>query len=128
MTFFNTQYYNHQYFSPGYFGVLIEEEVEVVTGGTTGLQPKKKEISEEEKLGMEAIYSPVKFKKGEELPVDIIEKPEIVEVPEFTRPEESFEERLEFLTSKVDLEDDLRATLEKEQDIGLILAIIEAIE
>ena len=126
---FGTSYFGRSYFGTSHFGPDLGKR-----GGTTG----ETEYTEEDAKGMKAVYG-VPFKEKEITKEEAFEKQveEIIDSDEFKEIEsipygylekKDFKENLELLESKAKIPNELRVSLEQEQDIGLILAIIEAIE
>ena len=119
-SYFGTSYYGSTYFGPG---LEVEENT---AGKYKGKLPKKKD-SQDLIDGLKAFYG-----EPEAIPetlLDVPDLPEIEAVPiELETVDDYLTEKLDFLESQVEMAPETRHELERTQDIGLILAIIEAVD
>ena len=129
---FPHSYFPSTYFAPTYFGpaVIVKEG-----GGGKTKKKTKKELKQELIAGYEAFYGEPEINEVKSTIENLIE--DVVNVPELPELETipyDYLEKLEFnkqiklLESKAEINKETLARLEEEQDIGLILAIIEAID
>ena len=128
---FGPAYFGTSYFGPSYFGPWVVEP----TGGKV---PKKKKKRTDDIInGLKAFYgetevkTDVKEKEYDSQVETIIESDDFGELEtisdEYVK-ELEFQKSLDLLETVADVDESTMAHLEAEQDIGLILAIIEAID
>ena len=105
-----------------------------VGGGAVKIRGKKKkkkwdDLTEADIQGMKAVYG-----QGFEKPtIQAVAEPEIVEAPIISLDGDyldslSVEDGIKLLDSQIEMSPEVRRELEMAQDIGLILAIIEALD
>jgi len=132
---FGGSYFGNSYFGPTYFGPGV-----IITGGGKVKEklPRAKTEEEKEDLinGLKAFYGETETKEEKEQEFEtkvetIIESEDFGELETIS---DEYEEELEFqrsldlLEAVADVDESTRDHLKAEQDIGLILAIIEAID
>ena len=126
---FGPAYFGTTYFGPTYFGPSQDE-----SGGAKKIRDHKRKKKHDLIDGLKAFYGEPETIPSE--PKSLVLEPEIekvVEDDEFydleTIPNDflTFKETFESLESKVEMSPETRAELERTQDIGVILAILEAV-
>ena len=127
---FGNAYFPNSYWGDAYWG---EGETVVTAGGArkTAVKGKKKkkkwdDLTEAEIQGMKAVYGQG-FENAPE-PEILTETLVLPEKQGIELQSSEFLSSLDALSSQVQMSDDIRMELQKTQDIGLILAIIEALD